>query len=92
MDRLPGWDNHSYGYHGDDGCAFKGSGKGNAYGPTFSTGAPALGPGPHSCRPAPQTASLAPDTSAAAAAARASARAAHAPHALQRRRRGAQAT
>jgi hypothetical protein len=51
MDRLPGWDNHSYGYHGDDGCAFKGSGKGNAYGPTFSTGAPALGPGPHLAGP-----------------------------------------
>jgi len=27
MDRLPGWDNHSYGYHGDDGCAFKGFGR-----------------------------------------------------------------
>lgn len=39
LDRLPGWDSHSYGYHGDDGCAFKGSGKGNAYGPTFTTGA-----------------------------------------------------
>ncbi|KAK9834310.1 hypothetical protein WJX81_005519 [Elliptochloris bilobata] len=38
LDRLPGWDSHSYGYHGDDGCAFKGSGKGNAYGPTFTTG------------------------------------------------------
>ena len=39
LDRLPGWDSHSYGYHGDDGCAFKGSGKGNAYGPTFTAGA-----------------------------------------------------
>ena len=42
LDRLPGWDFHSYGYHGDDGCAFKGSGKGNVYGPTFTTGAKLL--------------------------------------------------
>ena len=39
LNRLPGWDAHSYGYHGDDGNAFKGSGKGYAYGPTFTTGA-----------------------------------------------------
>lgn len=37
-DRLPGWEAHSYGYHGDDGHAFQGSGKGRAYGPTYSTG------------------------------------------------------
>jgi hypothetical protein len=38
-DRLPGWEPHSYGYHGDDGHAFQGSGKGRAYGPTYTTGA-----------------------------------------------------
>jgi hypothetical protein len=37
-DRLPGWEPHSYGYHGDDGHAFQGSGKGRAYGPTYTTG------------------------------------------------------
>ena len=39
-DRLPGWEPHSYGYHGDDGHAFQGSGKGRAYGPTYTTGSP----------------------------------------------------
>ncbi|KAK9820291.1 hypothetical protein WJX72_008659 [[Myrmecia] bisecta] len=37
-DRLPGWETHSYGYHGDDGNAFGGCGKGKVYGPTFGTG------------------------------------------------------
>jgi hypothetical protein len=36
--RLPGWDKMSYGYHGDDGNAFCGSGTGQVYGPTFTTG------------------------------------------------------
>ena len=36
--RLPGWDKGSYGYHGDDGNAFCGSGQGQVYGPTFTTG------------------------------------------------------
>jgi len=36
--RLPGWDKLSYGYHGDDGNAFCGSGTGTVYGPTFTTG------------------------------------------------------
>jgi len=36
--RLPGWEPHSYGYHGDDGCAFSGSGRGRPYGPTYSSG------------------------------------------------------
>ena len=36
--RLPGWDKHSYGYHGDDGHSFCSSGQGQAYGPTFTTG------------------------------------------------------
>ena len=38
LSRLPGWDQHSYGYHGDDGHVFLGSGRGTAYGPTFTTG------------------------------------------------------
>ena len=37
-DRLPGWEEHSYGYHGDDGHSFCGSGQGRKYGPTYSTG------------------------------------------------------
>ncbi|EFJ45174.1 hypothetical protein VOLCADRAFT_35832, partial [Volvox carteri f. nagariensis] len=36
--RLPGWDSHSYGYHGDDGHAFAGSGTGRPYGPPFTSG------------------------------------------------------
>ncbi|KAJ1912703.1 hypothetical protein IWQ60_009546 [Tieghemiomyces parasiticus] len=35
--RLPGWDNNSWGYHGDDGNCFSGSGSGRPYGPTFTT-------------------------------------------------------
>lgn len=38
MNRLPGWDKLSYGYHGDDGHSFCSSGTGQAYGPTFTTG------------------------------------------------------
>eukprot|EP00123_Amoebidium_parasiticum_P004318 comp15596_c0_seq1/m.12712 comp15596_c0_seq1/g.12712 ORF comp15596_c0_seq1/g.12712 comp15596_c0_seq1/m.12712 type:complete len:495 (-) comp15596_c0_seq1:53-1537(-) len=38
LDRLPGWEKNSYGYHGDDGHSFKCSGQGQAYGPTFTTG------------------------------------------------------
>ncbi|XP_077579698.1 ran-binding protein 9 isoform X1 [Stigmatopora nigra] len=38
MNRLPGWDKHSYGYHGDDGHSFCSSGTGEPYGPTFTTG------------------------------------------------------
>lgn len=38
LDRLPGWETHSFGYHGDDGHAFHHSGKGRPYGPTFGTG------------------------------------------------------
>ncbi|CAK9297832.1 unnamed protein product [Gordionus sp. m RMFG-2023] len=37
MNRLPGWDKHSYGYHGDDGRSFCSSGTGQPYGPTFTT-------------------------------------------------------
>lgn len=35
---LPGWEPHSYGYHGDDGQAFNSSGQGWPYGPGFGTG------------------------------------------------------
>ncbi|KAF5842711.1 concanavalin A-like lectin/glucanase domain-containing protein [Dunaliella salina] len=38
LSRLPGWDPHSYGYHGDDGNAFQGSGAGRSFGPTYGTG------------------------------------------------------
>lgn len=36
--RLPGWDQTSYGYHGDDGHFFCSSGHGREYGPTFDIG------------------------------------------------------
>ncbi|GLI60772.1 hypothetical protein VaNZ11_003004 [Volvox africanus] len=36
--RLPGWELHSYGYHGDDGHAFSGSGNGRPFGPPYTTG------------------------------------------------------
>ena len=38
LNRLPGWDKGSYGYHGDDGHSFCSSGAGIAYGPTFTAG------------------------------------------------------
>ncbi|KAF7723012.1 hypothetical protein EC973_002428 [Apophysomyces ossiformis] len=38
LDRLPGWDIGSWGYHGDDGQAFAGCGTGKGYGPCFTTG------------------------------------------------------
>jgi len=38
LDRLPGWEPHSYGYHGDDGHVFNGRGTGRPYGPQFGTG------------------------------------------------------
>ncbi|XP_023246732.1 ran-binding protein 9 [Copidosoma floridanum] len=38
VNRLPGWDKNSYGYHGDDGHSFCSSGTGQPYGPTFTTG------------------------------------------------------
>ena len=49
MDRLPGWEPQSYGYHGDDGNAFRSDGKGRRYGPTFGTGARILLLGPGGC-------------------------------------------
>lgn len=38
LGRLPGWEPRSYGYHGDDGHAFHGSGTGRPFGPGFTTG------------------------------------------------------
>ncbi|XP_076652591.1 ran-binding protein M isoform X2 [Halictus rubicundus] len=38
VNRLPGWDRLSYGYHADDGHSFCSSGTGQPYGPTFTTG------------------------------------------------------
>ncbi|KAJ3131521.1 hypothetical protein HK100_006293 [Physocladia obscura] len=38
LNRLPGWDSVSYGYHGDDGNIFECSGHGKPYGPTYTTG------------------------------------------------------
>lgn len=38
LDRLPGWEPRSYGYHGDDGHIFAGRGAGKPYGPVFGTG------------------------------------------------------
>jgi hypothetical protein len=38
LSRLPGWEPLSWGYHGDDGYSFAGSGTGKQYGPTFTTG------------------------------------------------------
>lgn len=36
--RQPGWEANSYGYHGDDGFLYRGHGKGESFGPTFTTG------------------------------------------------------
>jgi len=38
LNKLPGWETESWGYHGDDGCLFSGQCAGKTYGPTFSTG------------------------------------------------------
>mmetsp|Transcript_12368 Transcript_12368/g.21136 ORF Transcript_12368/g.21136 Transcript_12368/m.21136 type:complete len:457 (+) Transcript_12368:167-1537(+) len=38
LNRLPGWERNSFGYHGDDGHAFRDSGTGIAYGPPYTTG------------------------------------------------------
>ncbi|CAI9114870.1 OLC1v1015684C3 [Oldenlandia corymbosa var. corymbosa] len=38
MRRQPGWEANSYGYHGDDGLLYRGHGKGESFGPTYSTG------------------------------------------------------
>ncbi|EHY57267.1 Ran-binding protein 9 [Exophiala dermatitidis] len=38
LERLPGWETHSWGYHGDDGKMFFGEHQGRSYGPTFGAG------------------------------------------------------
>lgn len=38
MRRQPGWEANSYGYHGDDGLLYRGQGKGEPFGPTFTAG------------------------------------------------------
>lgn len=37
LERLPGWQEDSWAYHGDDGKTFNAGSHGKAYGPTFST-------------------------------------------------------
>ncbi|KAE8666404.1 SPla/RYanodine receptor domain-containing protein isoform 2 [Hibiscus syriacus] len=38
MRRQPGWEVNSCGYHGDDGRLYRGQAKGDAFGPTYTTG------------------------------------------------------
>ncbi|KAF8746254.1 hypothetical protein AX14_000052 [Amanita brunnescens Koide BX004] len=38
LNRLPGWEQNSWGYHGDDGCSFAAEKSGNPYGPIYGTG------------------------------------------------------
>ncbi|KAK7341025.1 hypothetical protein VNO80_23949 [Phaseolus coccineus] len=38
MRRQPGWEANSCGYHGDDGLLYRGHGKGEAFGPTYTSG------------------------------------------------------
>ncbi|XP_058097411.1 ran-binding protein M homolog isoform X2 [Magnolia sinica] len=38
MRRQPGWEANSCGYHGDDGLLYLGHGKGETFGPTFTSG------------------------------------------------------
>jgi Ran-binding protein 9/10 len=38
LNKLPGWEPESWGYHGDDGYTFCSQGVGKTYGPTFTTG------------------------------------------------------
>lgn len=38
LNRMPGWDPHCFGYHGDDGNFFSACGHGKPYGPRFGTG------------------------------------------------------
>lgn len=37
LDRLPGWELNSWGYHGDDGSAFAGEREGEPFGPKFTS-------------------------------------------------------
>ncbi|CAG8568280.1 10866_t:CDS:2 [Scutellospora calospora] len=38
LDRMPGWEHESIGYHGDDGLLYLQSGRGDKYGPLYTTG------------------------------------------------------
>ncbi|DBA01319.1 TPA: hypothetical protein N0F65_001824 [Lagenidium giganteum] len=38
VDKQPGWDRNSYGYHGDDGNLFHRHGRGHPFGPSFGVG------------------------------------------------------
>ncbi|QHO56077.1 ran-binding protein M homolog [Arachis stenosperma] len=38
MRRQPGWEANSCGYHGDDGLLYRGHGKGEPFGPTYTSG------------------------------------------------------
>ncbi|KAA1468420.1 SPRY-domain-containing protein [Dentipellis sp. KUC8613] len=38
LNKLPGWEKGSWGYHGDDGCSFAAEKQGNPYGPTYGGG------------------------------------------------------
>ncbi|XP_048331530.1 ran-binding protein M homolog isoform X1 [Ziziphus jujuba] len=38
MRRQPGWEANSCGYHGDDGLLYRGQGKGEPFGPTYTSG------------------------------------------------------
>ena len=38
LEKLPGWEPDSWGYHGDDGKSFCQHDNGKGYGPTFTTG------------------------------------------------------
>jgi len=38
MRRQPGWELNSLGYHGDDGFLYRGHGKGESFGPTYTSG------------------------------------------------------
>ncbi|OMJ29853.1 Ran-binding protein 9 [Smittium culicis] len=38
LNRLPGWDSDSWGYHGDDGFSFNSNSSGKPYGPKFTKG------------------------------------------------------
>jgi hypothetical protein len=45
LNKLPGWDKNSWGYHGDDGFSFSAEKAGNTYGPTFGGIYVAISPG-----------------------------------------------
>ncbi|TVU29703.1 hypothetical protein EJB05_21282 [Eragrostis curvula] len=38
MRRQPGWESNSCGYHGDDGYLYRGQGRGESFGPKFTSG------------------------------------------------------